>query len=77
MKLQQHRFLKLTCLIFGGENSDQKGPQLTQIRFFKCYEGLMLRIFLIFYVKLQEHQGLKLTEWLFLGNVVLGFLGQK
>ena len=37
------------------------GPKWPKMRFFKFYEISMRGIFLIFYVKLQKDEGLKLT----------------
>ena len=58
-------YIALIVLSFLGKKGTKKGPKGAQkwpkVKFFKFYKKSMLVTFQIFYMKLQQHKGLKLT----------------
>ena len=71
MKLQKHKVLKVTYIIFWGKNlvfrfSCQKGSKWMQNDVFQVYEKMTIRTFLGFCIELQPKIGL--TD--FLGKIL-------
>ena len=76
--------LKLTLMSFLGKillwgflaKRSRNGPKIWFFNF--CMKNMTLRIFLIFYMKLQQHKDLKLKYIIFWGiNLFFKFWGQK
>lgn len=61
-------------LKFLGEKGSENGSKM---KFFKSHEKSMHETLLLFCMKLQQHQGLELTQVIFSGKILSRVFGQK